>query len=446
MTPSALRGRALLAVLYDAAIVGAAPGPLTTAALREQPPGHRQRVHVFALGKAAHAMAAAAVDSLRGSASVLAGGVVVAAEPGPPPHRALVALAGDHPLPGPRSFSAAERLGRQVAAVGRDEVALVLLSGGATSLLAAPVTALSERDLVLLFDLLHRSGLGIHAMNVVRKRLTRWGAGRLAVALAPARTHVLMISDVPGDDPADIASGPCTPDASTAQDVIALLQASSLLPELPRAVREYLDAVHRGTLPETPKADHPAFRGVTTRLIGSNRLAVSAAVRRAGELAHAAQAADSPLVGEAARCGADVADALIARAERGLFGCVVWGGETTVRRAGREPLPSGAEPNGAGGRCQEFALAAARRLASGGAAARRVFLLAAGTDGRDGPTDAAGAYADGSVWEAIVRSGHDPARALERHESYVALDSAGALFRCGPTGTNVMDIVLGVVE
>jgi hydroxypyruvate reductase len=116
---------------------------------------------------------------------------------------------------------------------------------------------------------------------------------------------------------------------------------------------------------------------------------------------------------------------------------VLWGGETTVRL--------GADASAHGGRCQELALAASRRLAQGGAA-KRVTLLAAGTDGRDGPTDAAGAFADGALWNEIVRSGQDPERALARHESYVALDAAGALLRRGQTGTNVMDVVIGVVE
>jgi hydroxypyruvate reductase len=252
---------------------------------------------------------------------------------------------------------------------------------------------------------------------------------------------VLVISDVPGDDVADVASGPCAPDPLTVDDVLTLLRESALLSRLPNALREHLEAVRLGAVAETPKPEHPAFRGVTTRVIGSNRLAVEAAVAHARALGLQA-AVGEPLTGEAARCGETIVEALLARAHAGAAGIVVWGGETTVHRA-TTPAVDGAA--GMGGRCQELALSAARRLARGGAAARRIELLAAGTDGRDGPTDAAGAFADAGVWDAIARAGGDGSRALERHDSYGALDLGGALFRRGPTGTNVMDLVIGLV-
>jgi hydroxypyruvate reductase len=177
---------------------------------------------------------------------------------------------------------------------------------------------------------------------------------------------------------------------------------------------------------------------VTTRVIGSNRLALDAMARGARALALPVHVVDAPISGDASHCGAAIAEALLARAESGQRGCVVWGGETTVRLS--------ADTSPRGGRCQELALAASRRLAQSGSAANRVTLLAAGTDGRDGPTDAAGAFADGSLWEEIARRGPDPERALARHESYDALDAVGALLRRGQTGTNVMDVVIGVVE
>jgi len=198
--------------------------------------------------------------------------------------------------------------------------------------------------------------------------------------------------------------------------------------------------VSRGIVPETPKPSHPAFAHVATRVIGTNRLAVDTAARRARALGLRAEVVDTPLAGEASHCGAAIAESLLARAEAGEELCVVWGGETTVQLGGDE---SALAP---GGRCQELALAAARRLARGGEAARRVTLLAAGTDGRDGPTDAAGAFADASLWDEIARSGHDPERALARHEAYTALDAVGGLMRRGQTGTNVMDVVIGMVK
>ena len=213
-------------------------------------------------------------------------------------------------------------------------------------------------------------------------------------------------------------------------------------------MRDYLSAVARGTIPETPRASDPAFERVTTRIIGSNRLSTEAAARRARELSLPVTNHGSVLTGDAAQAGVALATALLARARDGWRGCVVWGGETTVQlgadtsvstddEAGRSPL---------GGRCQELALAAARVLAEGGDAARGVALLAAGTDGRDGPTDAAGAFADAIVWDAIRASGRSPERSLARHESYVALDAVGALHRRGHTGTNVRDVVIAVLE
>lgn len=391
-------------------------------------------------------MSAAAVKALHDAGCVIAGGAIVAPDVALAPHPALAALAGDHPVPGAQSFAAAARIAEQVAAVRARDTVFVLLSGGATSLIAAPIPELLERDLSRLFELLHRAGLDIRAMNVIRKRFTRWGAGRLAVALAPARTHVFALSDVPGDDPADIASGPCAPDTSTARDVFALLRDARLLAALPPALLQHLEHAERGDVDETPKPHHPAFAGVTTHIIGSNRLAVTVAVQRARELGIPADAAAHPLGGEASACGTDIADLLLARAERGLTGCVVWGGETTVLRGSLAPISSDDARRGAGGRCQELALSAARRLAAGGDAARRISILAAGTDGRDGPTDAAGGFADDTVWNAITQRGHHPQQALERHESYAALGAANALFQPGLTGTNVMDVVIGVIE
>ena len=439
--------------LYEAAVAGAAPGPLTSEALADFDAAPARRLWLYAFGKASHAMATAAVASLQRSPCTIAGGVVVGAEQQPSPYPTLTCLAGDHPLPGRRSFTAAQQIGTTTAGMRSSDVAIVLLSGGASSLIGAPLRGISEADLGELFELLVGSGLDIHAVNVIRKRFTRWGAGRLALALAPARTYSLVISDVPGDEVTDVASGPCTPDPSTVREVLALLQSSGLSARIAPSLRDYLGAVARGLTPETPKATHPAFAHVRTRLIGTNRLALDAVVRRAASLSVRAERAGDALAGDAAQCGERIASTLLERARRGEAGVVVWGGETTVQLT-RAPSFTGRSLDArggpgtppAGGRCQELALAAARVLGDGGESGARVTLLAAGTDGRDGPTDAAGAYADGILWETIRASGRDPALALARHESYAALDGAGALLRRGLTGTNVMDVVIGVVE
>jgi glycerate 2-kinase len=434
-----VRGRALLVELYDAAVAGAAPGPITSDALRDFDARPDQRISLYAFGKAAHSMASAAVSTLQRMRRHVAAGIVVSPEPHPAPATTISALTGDHPIPGKQSLVAAQRIGELAAGKRSDDIALVLISGGATSLIGAPLPGIGEAELIHLYELLLGSGLDIREMNAVRKRFTRWGAGRLAVALAPARTHALIISDVESDDPADIASGPCTPDPNTAQDVVAILERSGLFARIAAPMREHLTAVARRTLPETPRAGHPAFAHVRTSIIGSNRLSTEAAARRAAKLSLPVVDHGSVLTGDAARAGATLASSLLDRARDSWRGCVIWGGETTVQ------LDAGAEAP-LGGRCQELALSAARVLAEGGDAARGITLLAAGTDGRDGPTDAAGAFADATVWEAIRASGRSPEQALARHESYLVLDAVGALHRCGHTGTNVRDVVIAVLE
>ncbi|HKH90707.1 MAG TPA: DUF4147 domain-containing protein, partial [Gemmatimonadaceae bacterium] len=401
----------MLVDLYEAAVAGASPGPITADALRDFEARPGQRLSLFAFGKAAHPMAAAAVATLRRARLEIASGVVVAPEAHPSPLGSISALVGDHPIPGRNSLAAAHRIGELAAERRRDDVTLVLISGGATSLIGAPLHGIAETDLIRLYELLLGSGLDIREMNAVRKRFARWGAGRLAVALAPARTHALLISDVESDDPADIASGPCTPDPNTVLEVIAILQRTGLFGRISTSMREYLTSVARGLAPETPRPTDPAFAHVTTRIIGSNRLSTEAAARRASELSLPVVNEGSVLTGEAAACGAAIVSSLLERGRDGWHGCVIWGGETTVQlgaRASASSDPAEVEPNVAvprGGRCQELALAASRVLAEGGEAARRVTLLAAGTDGRDGPTDAAGAFADAKIWEAIRASG-----------------------------------------
>jgi hydroxypyruvate reductase len=386
-------------------------------------------------------MARAAVALLAERGAAPAGGLVVAPEPGSPPHPSLALVAGDHPEPGAGSRAAADALGTAAAAVAPGEEVWVLLSGGTTSLVGAPDAGIEAADLVSLYTLLLGSGLDIAAMNRVRKRFSRWGGGKLARALAPARVRVYVVSDVIGDDLASIGSGPLVPDTATAADVRGLLEEAGLWSRIPPALRTRLAAVERGEMPETPKPGDAAFAQVTLELIASNRLALEAAARRAAELGLAPVVSEAPLAGEASAVGASVAAALLqdcairtipqhpgADAPR----CLIWGGETTVT-LGDGP--------GLGGRCQELALAAARILDG---VPGELALLAAGTDGRDGPTDAAGAIVDAGTWRTIVGAGRDPARDLAAHDAYRALDAAGALLRPGLTGTNVMDVVMGI--
>lgn len=343
--------------------------------------------HLFALGKAAPGMARAAAAWLRTRGLGVAGGVVAHAGVGRPEVglEGLRWVAGDHPVPGAGSCQAAAALESAVAGVDRGDDVLVLVSGGTSSLIAAPAAGVSPAELAARFGELLGAGADIRAVNAERRRLLRWGAGGLARALAGARVGCVVLSDVPGGGPHEVGSGPC--------DV----------------------------------------EGIPTVVAAGNADAVAGAVAAARALGWEVDAGED-LRGEAAPAGHGLGVRLARLAPaRGHPRCLVRGGETVVR------LPGAA---GRGGRNQELALAAAGALAGAGGA---VMLLAAGTDGRDGPTDAAGAVVSGESWAAIAAAGRDPASDLAGHDAYPALDAVGALLRTGPTGTNVADLAIGVV-
>ena len=432
--------RDLLMELYAAATAAAAPGPALRTRLTELNLEPRRRIWVLSLGKAAYPMALTAVEVLRTRDSDLAGGLVVAPEGERSPHVRLALLLGDHPEPGRRSLAAANALGEVALQIAPEDEVWVLLSGGTTSLIGAPEPGLTPADLAAIYNLLLGSGLDITAMNRVRKRFSRWGGGKLARALCPALVRVYIVSDVIGDDLASIGSGPCVPDPASASEVRDLLDRASLWSRIPDAARQLILSAESGGTPETPKPGDQAFARVNLELIASNRLALEAAAKRAAELGLAPRVVETPLAGEASTAGASVADSLLNNCGRLSIPqpsraptCLIWGGETTVTLGENSP--------GLGGRSQELALAAAQVLDG---RAEGAALLAAGTDGRDGPTDAAGAIVDGTTWSAIAGKGVDPAEQLRRHDAYPALDSVGALLRPGLTGTNVMDVVIGI--
>ncbi len=387
-------------------------------------------------------MARAAVRYADAHTLPLAGGVAVSAEGGARPSPKILHLSAEHPVPAAGSTAAAAAVARLVQTIQPGDAVWVLLSGGTTSLLAAPVaeSGMSDAELQVLFGLMLRAGLDIAAMNGVRKRVSMWGAGRLATALAAAGadTRCYVISDVIDDDLPAIGSGPCAPDRTTASDVVDLLSAGALWPAVPESARAYLQAVITGEKPETPKPGDPAFASVTHRIIAGNADALAAAASRAEELGFEVETVLEPIRGDAVQAAAGFVGGLEQRSSAGRAAvprCVIQGGETTVKLTGS---------SGLGGRSQEFALAAARHLAQLDDADRGWWLLAAGTDGRDGPTDAAGAIVRPKTWPAIRSAGRDPRADLEGHDAYGALASVGALFKPGPTGTNVMDIVIAL--
>lgn len=431
MTPDESRPRDARAIFASAVAAVDPAGRLGRALADVVPEG--DAVWIISLGKAAPALAAAAVERLGALGLTPAGGLVVTTPPQPFVPAPLDVVVGNHPVPGPGSFAAARALGRLCARVPPGDEVWVLVSGGTSSLVAAPVDGLAASDFVAFHRALARAGLPIAELNQARKRFSRWGAGRLLRALGPARVRVYGLSDVPGDDPADIGSGPCEPDPTTATRIRALLERGGLLARLPPSIESWLARVEAGLEPETPKPGDPIFASRRTQVIASNRTAVQAAAHRARELGYRPRVSEEVLHGEAAEAGRRLAAEVLAAVQPGPGTALIWGGETTVT------LP---EDHGLGGRSQELALAAAQTLATRPEAP--VVLLAAGTDGRDGPTDAAGAVVDPATWAALAAAGVDGALALARHDAHPALAEAGALLYTGPTGTNVMDLVIGL--
>lgn len=427
--------RAQLHALYQAALDAADPARVVREGLLAREVTlevGRDRPHwIIALGKAAAAMAAAAVSHCEAAGRAIAGGIVVAADATRSPHATIESLVGDHPVPGVRSARAAERLGVLAEHIGHDDVVLVLISGGTSSLVGAPIDGVRAEDLAALHSLLLGAGVPISRINAVRKRFSRWGAGRLAEALHGAHVIPILLADVPNEDPAMIGSGPVSPDALEARHVERILREAGIAVRIPLSVAATLGAMRAGLLAETPKPGHAAFARVEEPFVVGNAAALDAVAAAATAAGYAPVLLSiTPLQGDATAAGRVIAHAL-ARAPRGAV--LAWGGETTVR------LPA---DHGLGGRCQQLALAAAQvldelHLADG-------WVLAAGTDGQDGPAQAAGALVASGTWRDSAVAGGAPSRSLRRCDAFAALDAAGAIIPARITGTNVMDIVVAV--
>jgi glycerate-2-kinase len=320
------------------------------------------------------------------------------------------------------------------AELGRRDLLIVLLSGGASSLLPAPVAGITLRDKQRTTQELLRCGASIREINTVRKHLSRIKGGRLA-ELTEATVVTLILSDVLGDDLSAIASGPTVPDPTTYQDAVAILKRYRILRAVPQRVRQHLDRGCQGLASETPKPGSSLFRRVRHHIVGNNAAAVTAVTRAAREAGLRTLVHTPDLTGEAReegqRFGAMARK--IVRDGKPLQRpcCVVAGGETIVTVTGK----------GLGGRAQEFAAAAALEIAG----LARVWVVAIGTDGTDGPTDAAGAVVDGDTVARAQRLSVDLKGALKRHNTYPALKRLSQLIITGPTGTNVNDLYLLIV-
>lgn len=389
------------------------------------------KVYLVGGGKAGAAMGNAALLALWGS--VEEGVLAVPRGHGGTSGRVRFVEAG-HPVPDIGSLAAARDIQALLEVAGPKDLVIALLSGGASSMISAPAEGVTAEQKAEVSRLLLRAGADIASFNTVRRHLSDVKGGRLARAAQPATVWALLLSDVPGDDPSAIASGPFSPDPTTYADAIGVLERYGLLYAVPAAVRWHLLEGDAGRIPETPKPGDPLFRNVSCALVGTNRTAMAAAARALESDDEATEVVLLPgfLKGEARDCARAFCSRLreaAAALPPGGSAALVAGGETTVRVDG----------NGKGGRSQEFALACAIELSG----ENGLSVLAGGTDGIDGPTDAAGAYADGTTAARASERGLDARAHLENNDAYRFFGPIGDLVVTGPTGTNVADIVVG---
>jgi glycerate-2-kinase len=435
MTLAALRADARACL--DAALAAVDPALLVASRLHRRDDGlvltdaagrelgrHVGPVLVVGAGKAALAMGRAAATT---AGETCRGGRLIVPHGGDGVCPGGVRMAsGRHPVPDDAGAAATAALLNSVAQADSSTLVVAVLSGGASALLVAPAPGISLEDKQAVTAALLAAGAPIDTLNLVRRHCSRVKGGGLARAAARAAgLWALLLSDVVGDDPAVIASGPATPDPTTHGDAIAALARWLAPTDVPPAIRTHLSRGAAGEVPDTVKPGDPVLARVRSVLVGGNQTAVAAAAVVAAARGHAVEVLSEPVVGDAAEAGRALAARLRALPPGGAL---VAGGETTVRVAG-----------GVGGRCQHLALAAAIALAGTPAV-----LLAAGTDGVDGPTDAAGACIDGETVARARAAGFDADAALAATNSHPLLASTGDLLRTGPTGTNVADVVVAL--
>jgi glycerate 2-kinase len=387
------------------------------------------RIVVVGAGKASAALAQAVEDLL--GERISAGVVVVKYGHGAALRRVRLLEAG-HPVPDEAGEAAAAALMHALEHLGARDLVIACWSGGASALTPSPLPGLTLADKQAVTRLLLGSGADIVAVNTVRKHLSQLKGGQLARRAAPAAVACLVISDVVGDGLETIGSGPFYPDRGTFAEALALVDRHALRDQLPAAARAALVRGAAGGSPETPKPGDPCFARVHHCIVASSRQAVAAAAVAAAARGYRPAIIGAPQVGEARAAGATLVAQARELQSRGQRGCLIAGGETTVALG---PAP------GRGGRNQELALSAALALDGGDG----ITVLAGGSDGNDGPTDAAGAIADGTTVARARARGMEAARHCDSHDAYPLFAALGDLLLTGATGTNVMDLTLALI-
>jgi glycerate 2-kinase len=390
------------------------------------------QVFVVGAGKATAPMAAALETLLGGH---LTAGLISVKYDHTAPLRKVQTIEAGHPVPDANGERAAGRILALARQAGPNDLVICLLSGGGSALLPKPVDGVSLADKQVTTSVLLACGATIHEINALRKHLSVIKGGQLALAAHPATMATLILSDVVGDDLDVIASGPTVSDNSTFSDCMAIVAKYNISSKLPPPVSAYLERGHQGRVPETPKAHDPAFANTFNTIIGSNMDALLAAHQEAVARGYTTQILSSMIEGETgavARVHGAIAREIIKTGHPvAPPACILSGGETTVTLKG----------SGLGGRNQEFALC----TAAGIAGRAPVLVLSGGTDGNDGPTDAAGAIVDNTTLKRAVEQGLDWTQFLANNDAYHFFEPLGDLLITGPTNTNVMDLRIMLV-
>lgn len=402
-------------------------GPRLHVAERQYDLSQYDALSVIGMGKAGAAMAVAIEDIL--GKRVSGGHVIVKYDHVAPVRRVTLHEAG-HPIPDEAGVAATRTLIEFVQGRGARELLICVISGGGSALSPAPVEGITLAEKQDVTRLLLACGATIHEINALRKHISQLKGGQLAQLASPATLITLALSDVVGDRLDVIASGPTVPDTSTFADCLDILRTYHLLDHIPSAVRQHLEAGAAGGIPETPKPGDPVFARTQTVIVGRNLQALEAASRQAMALGYQTLILSSGIEGETrevAKVHAGIAKEILGSGYPiSSPACILSGGETTVNLRG----------GGKGGRNQEFALAMALDIRD----CPGIAVLSGGTDGTDGPTDAAGAVVDWTTCERAERRGLQPRSVLANNDAYPFFECLDDLLRTGPTHTNVMDV------
>ncbi len=386
------------------------------------------RIFIAGAGKAAAAMAQA-FEEILGDA--ITAGIVVTKYGHRLNLQKITLLEAGHPIPDVNSVQATEEIVNLVKHLTADDIVIFLLSGGASSLMADYPATSGLTEVQHVFNLLLKSGADIHEINTVRKHISNVKGGQLAKIIFPAALYSLILSDVIGDDLDIIGSGPTVPDKRTFTDALEVLTKYGIANKIPTAIAEYILDGCAGKINDTPKEGDECFINTCNQVIGSNEIALDAAANKAKQLGFYPCIVTNVLKGEARVVGQMLARKAIEYNGR-VPACLLYGGESTVTIRG----------NGLGGRNMELALAAGIEIISHPG----ITILSAGTDGTDGPTDAAGAVVNATIMNSAIKGKHDPLSYLDNNDSYHFFSSAEGLIKTGPTQTNVMDIMLALIH